>query len=221
MKFDPSAHHRRSIRLKEYDYSLPGAYFITLITQDKVNLFGEIIEDRVSLNVIGQFIRSAWLRLPRFFPIRHDEWVLMPNHLHGIIWILDPGSHEEMIDQRKGEAFVNIDLESSDSRSPNTSSLQPWAIGTKRGSLGAIIQNFKSISTRKINQLIVDTHKGEAFDNQELTIPRQILSNASPLQVWQRNYFERIVRNEKELDRIRQYIIDNPRKWAEDDEYNG
>jgi hypothetical protein len=94
MKFDPSIYHRHSIRLKDYDTSQSGAYFITLVAQDRLNLFGEFTDGVMCLSRIGEITRSAWLRLADLFPIRHDEWVIMPNHLHAIIWILDLGRGE-------------------------------------------------------------------------------------------------------------------------------
>ena len=133
----------------------------------------------------------------------------MPNHLHGIIWISD---------LPQGEALAERVIVTPALNKADASPLQN-SIGTKRGSLAAIIQNFKSVSTRKINQCLHITRRGEAFDKLVPGIAGSRLSNASPLKIWQRNYFERVIRNEKELDRIREYIIGNPRKWAEDEEY--
>ncbi len=144
--------------------------------------------------------------MPGFFSIELDEWVIMPNHLHGIVWILDVG---------KGEATA-VDRSVNEHNLTAVASPRRRAIGTKPDSLGAIIQNFKSVSTRKINQSIC---KGEAFDNPISNNIRTLLSNASPQPVWQRDYFERVIRNERELDAIRAYIIDNPRRWTEDEDY--
>jgi REP element-mobilizing transposase RayT len=133
--------------------------------------------------------RSTWLRLQDFFPICHDEWVIMPNHLHAIIWIQDSSTGEASTARNLGFSWPSL----------ADASPQCQAIGTRSGSLGAIIQNFKSISSRKINQ---DQH-----------------SPGSPgAPTWQRNYYEHITRNQAELERIRQYIADNPRHWAEDQE---
>jgi REP element-mobilizing transposase RayT len=202
MKFDPSIHHRRSIRLKGYDYSQSGVYFITLVAQDRLNLFGEITDGVMCLSRIGEITRSAWLRLADLFPIRHDEWVIMPNHLHAIIWILDLG---------RGEASASKDF-----LDPWRSLTQRQAIGTRSGSLGAIIQNFKSISRRKINQgrgnaLADITHAASSRSKAEA-------STKHAERIWQRNYYEHIIRNQPELDRIRQYIADNPHQWEEDQE---
>lgn len=211
MKFDLRIHHRRSIRLKEYDYTQPGAYFITLVTQDRANLFGEIIDGVMRLNVLGEIICSNWLRLPNFFPIRHEEWVIMPNHLHAIIWILDSDT---------GEASVISN--SSNSYNLFSDALpQSKAIGTKPGSLGAIIQNFKSISTRKINRWTKDSRTGEASATVRHETPKPLRADASPQHIWQRNYFEHIIRSQPELERIRQYIAGNPSQWTADEENPG
>ncbi len=152
MKYNPDIHHRKSIRLKDYDYTQPGAYFVTLITQERINLFGDISHGVMLLNAPGEIINLCWQRLPDCFPIRQDEEVIMPNHMHGIIWILDHGT---------GEAFTQI--------------------------------NSESMKYRGVN--------------------------ASLRQIWQRNYYEHIIRNQKELDAIREYIYDKPRRWTEDKEY--
>lgn len=88
--FDPERHHRRSIRLKGYDYSQAGAYFVTICTQGRICLFGDVVNDQMELNDAGRLMESAWLDLPNRFPaIELDEFVVMPNHMHGIIVITD------------------------------------------------------------------------------------------------------------------------------------
>ena len=95
MRFDPDKHHRRSIRLKGYDYSQAGAYFVTICTKDRGCLFGEIIDGEMVLNPFGEVVQACWDDLPRHYPhVELDAFVIMPNHLHGIIII------------RRGEAFV-------------------------------------------------------------------------------------------------------------------
>ena len=186
MKFDPSIHHRRSIQLKDYDTSQSGAYFITLVTIDHLNLFGEIIDGVMCLSRIGEITRSAWLRLADLFPIRHDEWVIMPNHLHAIIWILDLSTGEASGSKDFWDPWRSLALRQTN--------------GTRSSSLSAIIQNFKSTSTHKINRNKADDSPKRAQ------------------RVWQRNYYEHIIRDQPELDRIRQYIADNPHQWEGDQE---
>jgi REP element-mobilizing transposase RayT len=187
MAFNPDKPNRRSNRLKGYDYSLPGGYFVTIVAQDRKTIFGRVVDGQIEQNDIGKLVQSCWLRIPEHFSYcRLDEHIIMPNHLHGIILIREAiGS---------GEAFVKDIPEMVDSRSANASPRHPE--GTQSGSLGAIIQNFKSINTRKVNSLYFEPGN----------------------RIWQRNYYERIIRNERELNAIRQYILDNPLNWELDEE---
>ena len=183
-------HHRRSIRLPGYDYSQPGAYFVTLVAEDRLNRFGEISDGEVRLNLAGQCAVSLWQGLPRHFAIALDEWVVMPNHLHGIIVI---GA-----DFGKGEASGMHEPATRPGNPPDASPLRSHnrPQGTIPGSLGAIVQNYKSTSTRRINGL----------------------QGTPGAPVWQRNYYERIIRNEIEWRRIREYILNNPSQWELDQE---
>jgi putative transposase len=208
MPYNPQVHHRRSIRLKGYDYTLPGAYFVTLVAWQRECLFGTIQDDESVLSQVGNTVAACWRHLPAFFAIRLDEWVIMPNHFHGILLIEAQGKGEASASaaravsqfhladaQGKGEASATAIQAVSRPHLADASPQRP--IGTPPGSLGAIVQNFKSITTRKINQL----------------------RHTPGVPVWQHNYYERIIRDEAEWDRIRQYILDNPRRWQEDDEY--
>jgi putative transposase len=171
--------HRHSIRLKGYDYSLAGVYFVTIVTSQRECIFGEIIDSKMQLNPYGHLIETVWYSLPGHFPVELGSAMVMPNHFHGVVSILDTRTY------CRGEAFGDL---------PNASPQR--AIGTVPGSLGAIIQNCKSITTRKLNQL---RHTPGAV-------------------VWQRNYYDHIIRNERELDRITAYILTNPQNWETDDE---
>lgn len=179
--FDPTRHHRRSIRLPNYDYTQAGAYFVTLVTYQRDLLFDD--------PVLRRIVETFWQRIPLHAPrVRQDTSVVMPNHLHGIIWLLDHDHRKDKappIDLAAAPGIL-IDIEPAAKTSPL---LQP-------GSLGAIIGNFKSITTRRINQV----------------------RKTPGLPVWQRNYYEHIIRHDRELNAIRQYIIDNPARWAEDAE---
>jgi putative transposase len=97
MPYDPNRHHRRSIRLKGYDYTQPGAYFVTLVTYERMPLFGEIVNGEMRLNDIGRVAERCWLDIPSHFPhVALDAFVIMPNHVHGILWIIEspPGTAE-------------------------------------------------------------------------------------------------------------------------------
>jgi putative transposase len=157
MKYDPDFHHRQSIRLNGYDYSRCGAYFITICTHEKEYLFGDIVNETIELNTVGDIARTHWQKLSQHHSnIIMDESIMMPNYLHGIIIL------ESSVDPTK--------------------------------SISEIIRGFKTFSAKAINK-----ERG-----------------LRGVPVWQRNYYDRIIRNELELDRVRQYIINNPRNWDTD-----
>ncbi len=192
-KFDPHIHHRRSIRLKGYDYTRPGAYFLTLVTENRERLFGEVTADEMRLSTLGKIAWREWERLPqRFRHIRLDEFVIMPNHIHGIIVIVnDAGS--------RGAAEGPGDLSLDSTRCAPTIPTDPTAHGEEfggmiPGSIAAIVRAYKSAVTLRVNY-----------------------ARATPgVAVWQRNYYEHIIRDEAEWGRIRQYIVCNPRQWVSD-----
>ncbi|MGB3712826.1 MAG: transposase [Candidatus Promineifilaceae bacterium] len=164
-QYDPYKHRRRSIRLKGWDYSTPAVYFVTICTHQRESIFNDL-----SFKVIAT---NAWIHIPNLPCAEHvilDEWIVMPNHLHGIVVLV----------KRKGAG-----------------SSQPSVFGYPRsGSLSTIIGTYKSMVTRRINNLR-HTPGGK---------------------LWQRGYYERIVRNERELNAIRQYIRANPERWKDDRE---
>lgn len=89
MKYDPAVHHRRSIRLRDYDYAQAGAYFVTICAQDRRCLFGEIVDGEMRLNAMGRIVAEQWDAIPRrFINVELDEFVVMPNHIHGIFLIV-------------------------------------------------------------------------------------------------------------------------------------
>jgi len=181
--YDPNRHHRRSIRLKGYDYTQPGAYFITIVTYERMPLFGEIVNGEMRLNEYGQMVRDEWFQtaVVRPYVVLHpDEFVVMPNHVHGIIWIVDTN------------ADGGDDVGARRRRAPTAEQFgKPIP-----GSIPTIVRSFKSMTTRRIN----------------------LLRNAPGTPVWQRNYYDRIIRHERALNAIRQYIIENPRRWQMDRE---
>ncbi len=187
MTYDPFKHHRRSIRLRRYDYTQAGAYFVTIITRNHECLFGDVVDGEMRVNALGQVVVECWDALPAHFSnVELDAFVVMPNHAHGIVVINDAAP------ARRGEAFFAPQKNAS----PLHPSQPPPPRGTQSGSIGAIIQNFKSVSTRKINQS----------------------RDTAGALVWHRNYYEHIIRNERSLNAIRGYIAGNPAQWASDDE---
>ncbi len=177
MNYNPKNHHRRSIRLREFDYSQSGWYYVTLCTQNKKCLFGEISSGKVILNEYGKIVEEEWLKTKVIRKnIELDYYCIMPNHLHGIIII------ENKI---KNNTPVGATRRVAPTLQPN--------------SLGSIIGQFKSISTKRINRL----------------------NNTPGNSIWQRNYFEHILRNENDLYNTRNYIQNNPLKWELDELFIG
>ena len=184
MTYDPARHQRRSIRLKGYDYTQAGAYFVTLCVQGRECLFGTITAGEMILNELGQIVYEEWKRSSEIRrEMELDEFVVMPNHMHGILWILesdDVRAHGRA-PQPGGAPIVR-----ADGRPPQR---QPPQRAPK--SLGSFVAGFKSAATKRINE--------------QRGMP------GAP--VWQRNYYEHIIRNDADLQRIREYIVNNPLKW--------
>ncbi len=199
MPFDPEHHHRRSIRVSGHDYTV-GMYFVTMCTQGRQCLFGEIIGGTMDLSPAGRIVHAYWESIPRRFPhVVPDAFVIMPNHLHGILWFRERGEplaarSDQLVDVRRANVSP---LHHGVDRRANVSPLHATPDGAPAGSLGAMIQGFKSSTTIRINRV-----------------------NRTPGRtIWQRNYYEHIVRSEKSLDAIRQYIEANPTGWLHDPEY--
>ena len=183
MAYDPERHHRRSIRLAEYDYRQNGAYYVTLCTHERECLFGEIDGGgAMHLNEYGGIVLEEWERtgIVRANVIL-DALVVMPNHVHGILVIMD------------GEADGKGDPPGRP-YSSSAEGLYQHPTGPVAGSLGAILGQFKSIASKRINAL----------------------RGTPGWTVWHRNYFERIIPDEHKLNNARRYIENNPARWAED-----
>lgn len=181
---NPTSYHRHSIRLKGYDYRQAGYYFVTICTYQRQCLFGTIMVGQMELNEIGKIAAGVWQNgSNRFANIVFDDWVIMPNHVHGILQItLSRKDDDTGKSTNKNESGI-IDVSS-----------KHW-MGTKSGSIGSLIQNYKSVTTRKINRLL----------------------GTPGMPVWQHNYYEHIICNEKSLMFIRNYILNNPSSWLSDD----
>ncbi|MBN2425140.1 MAG: transposase [Calditrichaceae bacterium] len=188
MKYNLDKHHRRSIRLKGYDYSQPGWYFITICVQNREMLFGDMVDGKIILNDAGELVKNEWIKTDSIREnINIDYYVIMPNHMHGIIQII------EMPDIVGAHGYVPLQQRNMPQR-------QTEQFGkSTQNSIPTIIKLFKSTTTKQINRL----------------------QNTPGLKIWQRNYYEHIIRNELELNRIRQYIIENPLKWKNDKYYAG
>ena len=179
----PDLRRRRSIRSPGYDYSQPGAYFLTVCTYNKSCILGQVIDGDSRLNSLGRIVEEEWLRSARIrAEIEVDLWVVMPNHFHAIVFITAVSGRL---------TYIAHDLNSTEMGD------RPVApTGPNPKSVGALMSGFKSAATARINTT------------------RHTLG--SP--VWQRNYYEHVIRDEVSLNRIRQYIIDNPANWDKDPE---
>ena len=188
MNFHPDKHHRRSIRLKGYDYSQAGAYYITICAQNRDCMFGEIINGEMKLNAAGKMLHNWWNQLPHKYPnIELDEFIVMSNHLHGMIIVgADPRVCPD-IDTENGNIVFDMGEHTG---SPLQKSVK----------LSQMIQWFKTMT---INEYIRNVKQNDWHPFNK--------------RLWQRNYYEHIIRDENELNRIRKYIIENQPKWDLDD----
>jgi REP element-mobilizing transposase RayT len=173
-KYDPHKHKRHSFRLKEYDYTQEGIYFVTICTFQREFLLGAVENEKMVVNYIGMIVEEEWLKTPILRShVSLDTFVVMPNHFHGIIAIIPTGR-------------------GTTRRTPTTERFgKPVAC-----SLPTIIRAFKSATTKRINEM-----RG---------------TPGQPL--WQRNYYEHIIRSEGELMNARDYIVMNPLRWCLDRE---
>jgi len=194
--FDEREFRRRKLRIPGYDYTQDGAYFVTICVEGKEHLFGKVIEERLELNDAGRMLQEVWVELRRRFPfLQADEFVAMPNHVHGIFIIDRPLNC-------RGEPCVRpagTDGEGEHKVRPYNSQFHPQ--GTIKNSLPYIVQVYKSITTHKYIQGVKKS--GWPLFSKKL---------------WQRNYYEHIIRNEDALLRIREYIRTNPMRWHLDRE---
>ena len=189
---EPNHQGRRSLRLPYYDYRQEGAYFITVCTHGRQPLFGSVQGDKMYLNEAGRTAANCWTAIPNHYPnAQIDAFIVMPNHIHGIILITN--------DHHPVGANNHSPLRHNETPSPLRHNETPIHNDTSRfrspsRTVGAIVRGFK-IGVTKWFRANTDVHT-----------------------VWQRNYYENVIRNETALHEIRQYIINNPAKWNEDPE---
>jgi len=190
-------HHRRSIRLPGYDYTSEGAYFVTVVTHHRERLFGEIVNDEMVLNDFGKIVREEWLKTAQLrseVELIEDEFVIMPNHFHGIINITDSlghGAPDDTVGAFNGRGDRPDDTVGAYGHTPLRNSFR-----SPSRSLGSMVRGFKSAVTTRIN----------------------ILRGTPGTPVWQRNYFEHIISTDREYETIAAYIANNPSNWNMDNE---
>jgi putative transposase len=181
--------NRQSIRLKGYDYSAEGAYFITIVSKDRLAWFGEITNGEMQLSEAGEIVKEEWLRGAELrSEIMLNAFVVMPNHFHGIVIIGEPTIPMSGI--RRGVWTYAQNHDESDEKGVNP--YAPTGMQSPKKSLGSLIRAFKAGCTTRIRQTI------------------------SADFAWQRNYHDHIIRNQKELHKIQDYIQNNPNLWEKD-----
>lgn len=173
-------HQRKSIRLAGYDYAQAGGYFVTVVAFRRECIFGEIVDGKMIMNPLGRIVEECWQAIPRHFPhVTVDVFVVMPNHGHGILFIHEDGATHA---NGRGEIYL-----------APTRSTRPH--GYEKGSLGAIVANFKAAVTRRAG---CELNSGN---------------------IWQRNYYEHILRNQADYEHKAGYILANPENWEQDEEH--
>lgn len=211
-KYNPEIHNRRSIRLKGYDYSQSGLYFITMCCHKRVCLFGEIVIDpknqlpKMVLNDAGKIANKCWMEIPKHFPnvILH-EYVIMPNHVHGIIEIT----------QNVGAKTVD-DNESVGTKTVGAKNISPLPrqrspINEQHGIFNRANFDSPIQPPRSPSKTI-----GSIVRGFKIGVTKWMRNNTNVHDVWQRNYYDHIIRNEQSYHNITEYIKNNPVKWADD-----
>ena len=187
--YNPTIHHRRSIRLKGYDYSQAGLYFITICCQDRVCRLGKIENGVMICNELGEIAYREWMKTAELRPqIELDAFMVMPNHIHGILKINE-------MDMDTLHSPNNTGDNTGECNSPNNTGECNSPLRSPSNTIGAIIRGYKSSVTKQFGLM--------GFDEK----------------LWQRNYYEHIIRDEQSYQIISEYIINNPKKWADDKFY--
>ena len=187
MTFNPDIHNRRSIRLQEYDYSSPGYYFVTICAKDRECIFGEIRNGIMGLSELGSIIHNEWLNSQLIRKnIRLDQFVVMPNHIHGIV---------EIIDHKGIDHVAGIDNGIDRNQSLQRQNPNIHQYGPQSNNLFAIIRGFKGATTKQINQYIGNSEGGS---------------------IWQSRFYDRIINTDVELENVKEYIRNNPIHWNDD-----
>lgn len=201
MVYDPGRHNRQSIRLPDYDYRSVGAYFVTTCAADRRCLFGHVVDGQMRTNDYGDIVGEEWRRTDQVRDrVVVDIYVVMPNHTHGVIIITDPP--DDVDDDAPDRSSPVSDDDNRNTHGRGASAMTPYHDespdrtfgGAIAGSLSTIMRQFKSMVTKRINRI----------------------RGTQGVSVWQRNFYERVVRNSDELNRIRRYIRRNPAEWDSD-----
>lgn len=191
---DYSQYRRQSFRLQGYDYRNEGMYFVTICTKDRLPFFGKIVDNQMILSDIGQIVHDNWYKIPQFSPhIVLDEFVVMPNHIHGILAIVS-----------SVESVASVQPVASLHCNDATKNQFMSDISPKSGSISRVLNSYKGACSKNVAsfQSVASLHCNDATTF-----------------AWQSKFHDRIIRNEQELYRIQNYIINNPKNWKNDENH--
>ena len=209
MSYDPELHKRRSIRLPKYDYSLPGVYFVTICTQNRKCLFGDIADGIMRPNDAGRTAQRCWDDIPNHFPhVALDMVVIMPNHVHGILMITEPPP-------------VGVDVGAGAVGDAGAGAGAGAAVGAKNFSpLQPPLQPPQPPRQHLPRPRGTSKTIGSIVRGFKIGVTKWMRENTAVHDVWQRNFWEHVVRDEPELSRIREYVQNNPVRWEMDRLYS-
>ena len=208
---------KKRYRLPHFDYSRPGYYFITICVKDRRELLGEVMNGQMGMSEIGKIAKMFWTEIPdRFANIRLDQWVIMPNHIHGIL-VIDAGDEE----RNGGDEGINagddgINAGNEGMNAGNDGRTAPWRgrtgtgtnTGTNRGELGLEFRSgLRPLDKNSISS-VINHFKGN--------VKRYCNKNGMGYFEWQSRFHDRIIRDERALETIRRYIWENPKRWGKD-----
>ena len=200
MRIWKQKYHRRSTRLKGYDYSRPGFYFVTICTKNRQHLFGEIMNNVMHLNDAGKMVLNCWLEIPGHYSnVKLHEFIIMPNHIHGILEIIEKQNPLTSNNPQVGVQYFEPlpgDYLNEEPQSRKQGHLKHRYQHIIPGSLGSIIRGF------------------------EIGVTKWFRKNTDIHNVWQRNFHDTIIKSKWSFRIISRYIINNPKNWDDDEFFN-
>ncbi|WP_028669004.1 transposase [Runella zeae] len=205
---DYSQYRRQSFRLQGYDYRREGMYFVTICTKDRLPFFGKIVDNQMILSDVGQIVYDNWYKIPQFSPhIVLDEFVVMPNHIHGILAIISPVASLQ----------CNDGTHCNDATEANNATKNQFMsdISPKSGSISRVLNSYKGACSKNVASL----HVASLHCNDGTQCNDGTHCNDAAAFAWQPKFYDRIIRSEQELYNIQNYIINNPKNWKDDENY--
>lgn len=212
-KYNPNIHHRRSIRLKGYDYSQDGLYFITICVHNMECIFGEIRNGEMTLNDAGEIAHKCWTEIPIHFPnTMLHEYVIMPNHIHGIIEF-----------SRSNVGAKNLSPKNQNNQGITSETIENQMIDNSKSTINQsdVRENQEDNRAKDFSPLPRSPSKtiGSVVRGFKIGVTKWMRQNTDIYNIWQRDYFEHIIRNEQSFQKISEYIKNNPAEWTDDKFY--